>query len=463
MAYGRKRVASSPYPSPAYSPIKKRRGSGSLLLGGGRVAAAAGRMAAATAGRYASKLSPAVRAAVQAYKVGRAARNFFRSKPKVTKKMGSHYNSKAAGYFKAGKKITANADKFSVEGFVRKVEWGGVVTDSANQVTYVAQSTMPARQVAQAMCAALLKKLLVLANHRVKSEKEVLLDGQYYNSQVDILYKTQDGNAISTETFVITTTDTFETIALNIYLWMEGLGQSTSLPNQFLSMRYFVRLGTLATANLLQAELDLTTCRFDFYGKSQLKIQNRTINSTGNDTSEDVDNVPLKGKSYEFKTNGTIYRDYGEPGSATSAAITTSPTYGVLPTVIGATTGTKMYDELPDRTQFIGCKKIGTAALDPGEVKTSILLDKTSLTFGQAIQVLFARKTNSPGVSRFNQYWIGRTRLFGFEKLINAVAMSATNQFNLAVEHQFEIGAICKIKRSAFTAPSVTVNTGAVN
>lgn len=461
MANGRKRGASSSYPSPPYSPIAKRSRGGSLLLGGGRVASAVGRVAGRTVARYAKAVSPMIRAGSAAYKAGKVIKQFV-SRPKpMQRRMGSSDNSKALGKFQVGKKITSLSDKYTPKGFVKKVEWGGVVTDATRQVTYVAHTTFPAQQAARVMCAALLKKLLLEAGHRVKSETEVLLSGQYYNSQINILYKTKDGNTVSEQVFTVTTSNTFADIASAIYAWLLGLSETANLPNQFLFMRYYIQFGVAVDAKLLQSELDLTTLRFDCYSKSHLKIQNRTINSAGNDTSEDVDNVPINGKHFEYRTNSTTYRDYGEPTVATTAAITTSPALGVLPSTIGAETGTKMYQDLPDRTQFVGCRKVGKCFLDPGAIKTSTMVDFANLSMNRIVNLLFARKPNV-GSGLYNQFWIGRTRLFAFEKMINAVAMDATNQFNLAVEHQFEVGMIAVAKRPQHTAPAIDVTNATV-
>jgi hypothetical protein len=372
---------------------------------------------------------------------------------------GSASNSKAAGKFTGARKVTTQADRFAAAGFVKKMEFGGQVVDSGRQVVYIAHSTMPAQQVTRVMISALLKKLLNIAQHRVKSEDEAIIQGQYYNSEVVFSYKLRDGGIIQEQKFVVGTSTTLADLSQSVFAWIFGLSETVNLPGQFLVLRYFVEFGTTVTARMLQAELDLTTVSFSFYSKSHLKIQNRTVNSDGNDQADDVDNVPLYGKFFDYNSNGTIYRDYNDPSTATSSAITTSPVYGLLPSTIGSDTSTKMYVEVPDRTQFVGCQKVGKSNLDPGEIKTSTITTNCTFSMGKLITTLLARKPNSTqtttGQPAYNQIWIGKTRLFSWEKMINSVAMTAVNQFNLAFEHQLEIGCIVSVKRSNYTAPAI--------
>lgn len=450
-----KRKASSSLPTPARSAKKPKMGGGRKYNFGGTA-----RKLFSTAGKLGKSIAPyvgAVDTAYSGYKLLRGLRRGYRRQSK-----GSASNSKSRGRFAPPKKYTTKSDEYSEKGIVRKLEAGNVVTESGRPVVYLAHSTMPAQQVMYACIGALLKKLFNEAKHRVKNENEVLFLNQYFDSQVTIGYKVKDGDSVQEQNFAVSaTTGTLNTVTGAVYSWLNGLSESANLPNQFLYLRLFEKRTGVFTELMLFAELDLTTVKFDVYSRSHLKIQNRTINSAENDQADDVDNVPINGKYFEFATNGTIYRDYAAPGSSGTANITTSPFYGLLPTTIGSDTDTGMYKELPDRTQFVGCKLVGKSHLDPGEIKTSTMTDELKISLQQLITKVFARKP-STGAGRFAQFWLGKTRLFGWEKMVNAVAMSATNQFNIAFEHQYEIGAIAMAKRSYHTAPIVQEVTPAV-
>lgn len=420
------------------------------------------RVASGAIKRLATGVVPYAGTAIRAARTGYRLYKTLRPGTRGRKSYGSSPNSKSKGYFPKTKKVTTKSDVFSSGGYVFKGEYGGVVVETGRQVVYLAHSTMPAQQVGRVFIAALVKKILVLANHTIKNSDEPILNGQYYKSELVLEYKVRDGTVVSEQKFVINTTDTLFIVTDQIFQWFMLLAESANLPSQYLSLKYYVEFGTLATARLLQAEIDLTTVSFEFYSKSLLKIQNRTINSSGNDQADDVDNVPIEGKCFDYISNGTIYRDYNTPASNDVSAITTHPIYGLLPSTIASDVGTGMYEELPNRTQFVGCKKTARSHLDPGEIKTSVLNDRLVIGMGKLITKLFARKPNTGSTGRFQQTWIGRTRLFGWEKMINAVAMTETNQFNLAFEHQLEIGCLVKVKRSIYTAPEVKIATGMV-
>lgn len=377
--------------------------------------------------------------------------------PTKKRSYGSKDNSHLGRPFSQGKRITSLADKFSNKGTVRKVEVGSVVVEPERQVCYLAHSTMPATQVLRQCIQSLLKRLLTEASIAIKNENDPLTPNQYYYNEIRLYYKVKDGDIVTEKKFILTAAETLAQVTSAWITWLrDTLSGTSGLMNQMLSLRYYAQFGTTTDALLMLSELDLTTVRFEIYSKSFLKMQNRTINSTGNDSTEDVDNVPISGRFFEYATNGTIYRDFSTPASvASSAQVTTDNNYGLLPRpTTTSDTGTNIYKEIPDRTQFVGCKKSGTALLQPGQIRTSLLYDKMNVGLNKIIQVILCRVPNTD--NQPNQIWMGKTRLFAWEKVINAVAMTSTNQFNLAYELHLEIGAICTASKSTYTAPSIS-------
>lgn len=408
--------------------------------------------------KVAGKAVPYLGAAQTAYDMGNYIYSAYRGYKNSGRRRGAKF-SKSAGYFGRGTKKTGIMDKCIVNGFVTEVENGDVVTSTRN-VTYVAHSTMPVRQVAYTMIKALVKSLLAQSGHVIKNENESLLESQYYNGVIQILYKTKDGQIVIPQEFIVTTANTLADVNTAIFNWLQSVAGTANLPSQLLHMRYYVEFGTVATSRLLQGEIDLTSVVFTFYAQSHLKLQNRTINSTGNDTSEDVDNVPIYGKFFDYKSNGTIFKDYTRDSVTSQSAITTGPVNGVLSSTIGTEVGTNMYKEVPLPSQFVGIKKHGNAHLDPGEIKTSVMYDRLRISIQKLVNILFAKSNSTGGSGSFQQIWLGKTRLFGFEKMIQAVATTDENQFNIAFEHQLTLGCIVYHKKNFSTAPSVTQSIG---
>lgn len=411
--------------------------------------------------RFAARANPYVNAAMSAYDIGSSLYGVGKSLfGKQTKRgTGQISTSKSAGFFKATKDNTSKMDKHSISGIVQKSEFGSVRTDAVNDVVYVAQSTAPPQFMLQCMVAALIKKLFALNGIQIKSFESVLLQGQQYPMQIKLDYKLLDGGVVTSQTFAISTTDTLNNIRGAIYLFLLGRVGDLAI-DQYLRITLLDDYtGWVGAARVLRASIDLSTASFRFDCKSILKIQNRTINSTGNDQDNDVDNVPLYGKYFDYNTNGTIFRDYNQPSIASPSQVTTTPFYGVLSTAAPDTTLTSMYKEVPLQSQFVGCKKSGKSHLDPGEIKTSVVTDSFNISFVKLVKTLTVKGT-ALVANENTQVWLGKSRLFSWERMIQPAANSAINQYSIAYEHQLNVGCTMYVKRDFQTAPGIAQAIG---
>nr|QXN75696.1 MAG: capsid protein [Virus sp.] len=395
--------------------------------------------------------------AYNAYSTGRGIYSDIFGASGSKRKSGAHSNSKAAGYF-GGAKYNVNAvDRHAQNGIVIRKEFGSVKQDPSNQVLLLQQSTAPANVVARAAIGAMLKRLFNYNQVQVRSLDTLVLQNSTYDNSILLWHKEKDGNAITQTRFSVPrATATVNTITDEMFTWFNAF-RFGQIPDQFLRLQ-LLEVFSLGNETVM-VTMNITNLVFNFDTTSTLKIQNRTINSSGNDTSEDVDNVPIFGKFYDISTNSTIFNDYSS--GASSAQLTTDPDFGVLPTSLAflPVSTTSLYKELPMQKQFAGCKKSGKSHLDPGEIKTSVLKDSFVFPLNLLMKKLFSKITTAiSGPERYyTQYWIGKSRIFAFEKMINAVAMTAENQFNIAYEHQVDIGCTCIVKRDNLTAAQMTV------
>ncbi|AJD07559.1 capsid protein [Sewage-associated circular DNA virus-32] len=441
---------------PPYSPTPNRKRRGSALptpprsakkqrTRGGR-----GNGIAALVRSIATQTGPGA-AAAAAYDTVRAVGNLIKgSKKSMPRAKGQSYRS--GGRIKKPKGNKGSKfDTIANKGFVTNLQCGAVMT-TTRPVGYLAQSTLPRDTTFTTMLKALCKRLLQHAGLRIKNEEEPILDGQYYNSTIELRYKLRDGTLVLSKDFIVTTASTLVTLAADMDTWFAA-NNGELLPNQFLTLRYYVEFGTLATARMIQSEMDLTAVTVHLHGESVLKMQNRTINSTGNNDDSDVDNVPLDGKFYEFNSNGTVYRDYGQPAVDGKSAVVTARQFGILPTTLASDVGTKMYADIPLKSQFIGCKKNGNWSIEPATIKTSTIKSDVTMAFSKFVNLLCLRKAYNV---QFAQFWIGQTRLFAMEKKIFAAAADAVSQISVAFDHELRIGCYISEKKSTQTAPSVT-------
>lgn len=164
---------------------------------------------------------------------------------------------------------------------------------------------------------------------------------------------------------------------------------------------------TDSTVNPVRIELGDALIKV--WAKSSLKIQNRSYGS-GGDEADDVDNVPLYGKSYEFQGNGAIFK-----GSSTSAS--DGPYTPMFPDntsggyYLPITTNSDL-SEPPSPNSFIGCRKFGKCRLEPGNIKTSVLYDSYTIGLQKLIGAVGTQSVNP------TKNLVGKFRLFSLEKII---------------------------------------------
>jgi len=385
------------------------------------------------------------------YKKGRAAPSFRGGKRGASM-------SQSKGIFSDEVPNKTKLDKMAKNGVVISLENGHVHSDGRS-ATYLAHSTLPGLAVFRACVASLIKKIFVMAGYQIKNFEEALLASSDYQSILRLSYKKRDDTDLLVHDFTIVTgvsATTLQSLTRDVEIFFESKQATNTVPLVMLKFALYQDIGVLSTAKVLATELDLTNCRFDVYSKSRFKIQNRTVNSATSDEADNVDNVPIDGKYYEVNSNGTMFRDYSTQvatGTVT-AALTTSIIYGTLRMdPLPPSTGTNMYKEVPLSSQIVGCKKTGKAHLDPGDIKTSVMTDTLEISLNQLIQKVYYG--SDIAFDLFKQIWFGKTRIFCFEKMIDAVATTSDNAFKVAYEHDLDIGAICNVKKENHTAPRI--------
>lgn len=406
----------------------------------------------------AARAVPGLGAAMNAYDAINTVRDAMTSTV-PRKRSVAFTNVKSTGNFGSASDRSGVFDAHAKSGAVTKLEYGYVKTESANNVVYMGHSTAPPLIITKVAIQALLKKLFVLASISIKSHESPLTDDQTYNMRVTLWYKQRDGDAVVKQNFAITANST--TLAQLTDLVYNHLVGLSDIPDQFLRLQLFDDYTGFFTgsAPVLRTAIDLTNVQCQFDCASYLKIQNRTINSTDNDEADNVDNVPISGKFFEFKTNGTVYQDYIT--GVTQSQLVSHPQWGVFfGTAPNPVVGTKMYAEVPLQSQFAGCKKSGSAHLDAGEIKTSSMKDSFTISWNKLLRVCLQKPLTTAG-EIYTQVWLGKSRIFAMERLLNAQVNNATRQYNFAIEHQHEVGCTVQVKRDFMTAPLIVTQFSA--
>lgn len=207
-----------------------------------------------------------------------------------------------------------------------------------------------------------------------------------------------------------------------------------------------------ATSPYPRVTMDLRNTYISIIGVSHLKMQNRTINTVGSTEADEVDNMPLYGKSYQVKSNqahiaaasmNNIQSDFVTDGSG--LAVETSSTGGGLP------------QEPPQPSFWRGVKGSGKIHLDPGQLKTSVV---KAVVKGNVNSVLWKINGISnytlPGSAR-RLNW-GKMNFFALEKMINSdstrpilVSVEMNSSMYTTVRYKKQIG--MKPVHATFTYP----------
>lgn len=379
-------------------------------------------------------------------------RLFVKSKPK--RRRGRQSYGYGKGYVTGSLKLKGPLDRCEDQGVAQVQETSGILTDK-NKVTYLGHSTMPPRVVLELAWASIVKKLFARNGINLKNWTDPISTAT--NFQILINTKQKDQYQMVQNAFTITANSTtLEGLTNNIITSYQSLAL---IPQQFLSIQLDSLPG--GGVSIVEEMMSLVDCTISFFVKSQYKMQNRTVTLAGNDTSEDVDNVPLEGKAYEFRTNGTIHRDYRDITGVGSfeQTFTSHSSYGNFPGAFSSTTASEnMYNTVPKAQHMLGTYKCLPVHLEPGEIRQSSLYDRARLNLNKLYAVIYnsgvanSAEANSQAQKRV---WLGKSRLFCLERMIDAIATTDENQFRIAYEHRLEIGAITYVRSNTKTIARV--------
>jgi len=164
---------------------------------------------------------------------------------------------------------------------------------------------------------------------------------------------------------------------------------------------------------IVRAQLDLTTLMCDVYSKSNLKIQNVTVPTANATEADNVNNVPLIGRSYHMSNWQPMTAD-DDMGPLNRLNQDT----GVLGVEIkqSGALGSQYvtWKEPPPSKAFINCVSSAPQQMEPGTIKNHVSTLRRSMAFPRLMEALAIRRGNVLNKS----VKIGNHDLFAFERMI---------------------------------------------
>lgn len=363
---------------------------------------------------------------------------FKRNGLKKSRRFSGAQSSKSSGFIKRGSSRLAPLDKFSRTGVITHRETGGILATSAAekaQSMMLIHSTFGKYQTKCDISTSFIKMIAKKLGRVILNFQDLILAPVVENN-IDVRYyfKQYVDGPENNFLVTITGTTTWQALADNFVTFLDA--QFENQTNFYLTRC----LAQYAVTGIKAFEVDLSKAKIEYYSKSSMKIQNRTINSTGNVEEDDVDNVPLYGKTYDGKGNWLkqqfVY--YG-----TNATVKTNyNTYKFVSTSAMA--------EPLNKKQLQHCSAVGKIHLDPGQIKTSVLVSRGKKSLNGLLNAIRIAGNEST-LSTVEPLSIGKYRAFHLEKMIQSVATTDVNAPTIAWEVDIKTG-------YTITCPSVNVS-----
>lgn len=282
---------------------------------------------------------------------------------------------------------------------------------------------------------ALIKQSFGCTLQWVRYNNTSLTGGQSFHS-----YNLADNETLQT----IASTATLKTQIADALYNFDGNNRS-----QFEKIALYARASTnltggateeVATSRRLIAQLNLKEEIVKYYSTSTIHIQNRTKSAEGGSTdTTTIDNQPLKGYLFEFKSGLPDSKIYRDP--------LTKSTVGGLILTRGAQLGPKFREPMV-KEYFNNVSKIGKIRLNPGDIKHYTISFKKSAFFNDFIDKMVSR--SNPNVlvpSGVMAKAPGRCQLMALEETLNS---GSTNKITVNYEAEKGIGVFFKTSRKKF-------------
>lgn len=364
--------------------------------------------------------------------------------------------ARSAGFFRKGKSVKkirrTRVAKVSNGGVELTAEYGGTYSNTNCQ--FIGHITHPVANVLRMAWAAIVKELLFKAGWTLASWDEPL--NLLEDTQIIVTYKI-GSNFVPAQAKPFQATGAF--ISFNDLVSYFALptgnnpGSGTTCPwadpsNESRDWQ-FTRIQFLTTTTNIDtifhpAFLDLNECMISTYTKSTLKMQNRSVTVALDNEADDVNNVPVHGKSYSGSGTGAFYSYI--PG--TTASFYGASGTGVIDTVGVSSNGT---EEPPQPWHFNKIKNCAKVKLDPGELKTSTLIHKQNINFSRLFNMI------NPWSTTFSKpiRQLGKYRFFAWEKILDC---QASIPVSISFEHNISYAYKAMCYRRRFTTEKTEIN-----
>lgn len=369
------------------------------------------------------------------------------------------FGGRLGGRVKSPNKRVPKAKMFEMKGVSRNLEYASTQDSTTQQTVIIGHSTVVSEQILRIAIGAVLKKLFQKMQLEVTSWNDVLSTNDFTVGDVFQFSARRAPNAALTTfsyTLVLADVDTalgFNNLVTKIISNLRNYVNSTfdglNLANEglrFGSVKY-VPLGTLKHP---LTELSLIGCKISMLAKSDLKIQNQSVTVSTDNQADNVNNVPIYGKSYQGSGTGfqvTLPRTTAIAGMLDTRMYNVERNRGII---IENGTSSNLLLEPWQRGQFRGAKQDGKLGINPGEIKTSSLSQTMTITLDRIVRDCCQQVTNTAAAEANPSIKFGKFRMMILDKVIGGTGFTGVK---ISYEHNYYIAGYFQPGYSTATVP----------
>lgn len=317
------------------------------------------------------------------------------------------------------------------KGFSIHVERGGVVTDP--YCVYIGHGTCPHVIMRRLFLGSLLKMLLRrmgLSFSNCNQPINYLTAGDAINIKLRRDMVTS-GETTITYTLVGAQPNFQALLDAFVNAWVVAI-QGFPAPDNNSSYYKLVEINfnPNGTGDLTAVRIPLENAFMEFEAVSSLKIQNRSVPADLDDTTDEVDRVPLRGMIYRFDGMGTNFKrtalaaigetNFEPIGDRQDGLFFYSANSGTTPTV--------SLREPPQPFNFIGTKGYNKVYAEPGQINYSTLKYKAKLNIQNVVKYLIGANELTSEYFKKELKRYGKFNLLSLEKVMETTYETTPTQ-----------------------------------
>jgi len=265
---------------------------------------------------------------------------------------------------------------------------------------YIGHATWVQKKLRGQVLRVILKMVMAKMSLTIQNFSDLMqFSGLKIGDTITLFYKVSQGDAAGEvfSTHTVAAGEAWETV---VQTWSTSLGEAT--PETFFTSVGVDGANNCCVLNLIYGLIHVNI-------KSSLKLQNVTVSPLG-DEEDNVDNIPIYGKSYYGKGTGTT----SNRSHSTETTLVANDNTGLIHKIGTVASG---LSEMPPPAYFVKCHASAKAKIDPGHIKTSVLSTVRTFKLVDMMKYLYTGQPDTKDI-----FPVGDFAFFGFEHMIKSTA-----------------------------------------